>query len=1827
MKTGRLIIIFAVCLSLFFMASVCASDVDGTNSTLDAVDEVVVSESNESDSYLSADSSNPIDDLKLSQNYGVEGTEVDITPTATANGVNIPGRVTFYSDSKYSNEIGSLSTEGGKLKLPMVNATGTYSYCPFYYIFDGEYNNVKYHDKDYLYFFIMEENTIDIMPEVTPNGLTIKFSAPTYYKFEGSNSLLSIYVNGEKRKTFDVGEFSYNMPYTGSYNLLDIYVAYEGYVNQTNAEYYAPCQSRHLSANLAAPKMEVVNSTYGNVQLKVYSPAAKSYNIYVISDYEALPDQSVSFDGPGEKTVTLVKNYPAGPREVWLSDFKDSSIDFDNIKFNIVKANPDITIKSVGGNNTVLTANHNIVLSAPGNGKFTTNVTSGEYSSSQTISLNNCLHIGRNVIAITYSGDNYYNSATKEIVFFVDKYQSQVRIGLNETVIVKGGSIKVTPTVTVNGKSCTNGTVAFYNQNDVEIGRIDLAVNNYFEYKNVNEAGSIYAIYLESPEAHQSPKSESREYSLKRDLAITLSLVNNPSSPILTKDFIEFNIVASELLYGKTFTLYDGNEVVLKLDSSQTGTHILPGSFNKGAHDFYIKFDGDGDYNPSESNHVECVAYEQLYVIPTITLNATQVVEGDKVLVTANASYYNSTSHQWVDVPGNVTVYDDGQVVTIITIGTPWVYYADDSSAISKTFTYRYDDYIDKDNFVAYSHFGDNYEFTITTKAIPTIIVVEVCGNETTLSDNHNITLSAQGSGKFTTNCSSGEYDVGQTIVLNNLHIGENRISIHYSGDEAYNATAMEIVFVVNKYPSNVTLELNQTIVAIGDKIKVTPTVTVNGAVQNEGTVVFYNGSDAEIGRIDLASDSYFEYVIVDAPGSIYAVYLETSISCQSNKSESKEYRLKLDLTIVLSLVNDSSSPILTNGSIEFNIAISEYSGYKTFTLYNGNEIVSQFSSSQTAYIAASDKFHKGPNDFFIRFDGDANYNPAESNHIYCTAYEPVNVVPSVNLNATHIMDGGKVMATANASYYNSTSKQWIVVPGTITVSSNGENVVDIVIGDSWIYAPTDSQYDSSSDAKRFTYRYNNCLDDVNFICYMHREGEYGFNITTMHENSMNFTIHGQNESLDVLRDDFMPLKVNLKYYLSNVTSGVMIYVDDEPYGEFNLTSEGEIEIGQISISTVGNHTVYAYYKGYLSQAGLSAAPVKSNVVNVNVVEPEDVDFRVVVSNDAPEYNQTITLNASVSHDDLEIMNGTVIYYIGENAISDELAVNETFSFTVNQSSEFNITARYSGYALYPHKVINVAIHAQKADNKVNLTIQNMTYGENVNISISNAVDGIYTVHIGDCKILVNVAGGVGSNTTVKLDMPAKDGYEANVTFDNINYNTSASAKFNIAKINSKVTITSCDSIDYGDDFNATFKIENMTQGVYEIRDANGTLIRNGSAESNNLSIKGLFVGKYTLTIKNIGDENHTSTNATDTFNVLRLGSHVEINMHNYAEFNYENVTISFTVLNPTYVTVIIQDSDLKEVYSETTNETFVYLELDGGSFGEIYSILVYNAGNETVYPSQDMRYFIVYCFDAEDSMIIPPEIHNNQSFDITVKLKNDTSGNMSVSVDGQQYNVTVSNGTAKIPIEGLSSGDKTLNYTYFGNDRYGRVNGTLKFTVLTDPKIVDNRDIQMIYSDGTKYTVRVYGENGKPVAGVYVTFDIDKQTVKVRTDANGYASLAITGAPKTYAVTATYKNAKVTNKVVVKHILKSKNKKVKKSARKLVLKASLKKVNGKYLKGKVIKFKFKGKTYKAKTNKKGVAKVTIKKKVIKKLKKGKKYNVKITYQKDSIVKKIKVKK
>ena len=170
--------------------------------------------------------------------------------------------------------------------------------------------------------------------------------------------------------------------------------------------------------------------------------------------------------------------------------------------------------------------------------------------------------------------------------------------------------------------------------------------------------------------------------------------------------------------------------------------------------------------------------------------------------------------------------------------------------------------------------------------------------------------------------------------------------------------------------------------------------------------------------------------------------------------------------------------------------------------------------------------------------------------------------------------------------------------------------------------------------------------------------------------------------------------------------------------------------------------------------------------------------------------------------------------------------------------------------------------------------------------------------------------------------------------------------------------------------------------------------------------------------------------------------------------------------------------------------------------------------------------------------------------------------------------------------------------------------------------RIVENNDVTLDYSYSSIFKVRVYGDNGNPVgSGEIVKFKINNKEYSAKTDSNGYASLLIKDlTPKTYSITTEYKGVSVHNTVIVKQILKAKNKNFKRFKVKKYS-ATLKTSTGKAIKGKIIKFKIKGKTYKAKTNKKGIA--TIK---IKNLTKLGKYKITISYLKTSIKKTIKIK-
>ena len=199
----------------------------------------------------------------------------------------------------------------------------------------------------------------------------------------------------------------------------------------------------------------------------------------------------------------------------------------------------------------------------------------------------------------------------------------------------------------------------------------------------------------------------------------------------------------------------------------------------------------------------------------------------------------------------------------------------------------------------------------------------------------------------------------------------------------------------------------------------------------------------------------------------------------------------------------------------------------------------------------------------------------------------------------------------------------------------------------------------------------------------------------------------------------------------------------------------------------------------------------------------------------------------------------------------------------------------------------------------------------------------------------------------------------------------------------------------------------------------------------------------------------------------------------------------------------------------------------------------------------------------------------------------------------------TLSQGIYQITIENPATNEKV----------------TKNLTIVS--RITGNEDITVDYSYTKTYMIQLYADNGEKVgSGETVLITINGKTTPVKTGNNGEISYKINGLlPKTYTITAEYKGVKVSNKIVVKQILKASNKSFKRFKAKKYT-ATLKTSSGKAIKNKKITFKIKGKNYIAKTNKNGIATITIKS-----LTKIGKYPISISYKKTNVKKVVTIKK
>jgi len=510
-----------------------------------------------------------------------------------------------------------------------------------------------------------------------------------------------------------------------------------------------------------------------------------------------------------------------------------------------------------------------------------------------------------------------------------------------------------------------------------------------------------------------------------------------------------------------------------------------------------------------------------------------------------------------------------------------------------------------------------------------------------------------------------------------------------------------------------------------------------------------------------------------------------------------------------------------------------------------------------------------------------------------------------------------------------------------------------------------------------------------------------------------------------------------------------------------------------------------------------------------------------------------------------------------------------------------------------------------------------------IHIILPADIGGSIQFTIGDIVKYLNETGNVDVKSLPAGDYSYEIRYDGDDRYESLSVSNTTRLKKSLPAIDIIVS-----NIAYGDVEKISIILPDDIEGDASFTFNNDHISINASAQ---WQYGDLTIGNYNVSIQYSGDFRYYGHSLNKRFTVMpkiNLSQIIVIEDYGFVYIDLGNATgsVQFFIDDEYYdgqrigggkVNYNLPTNDIpvgdhnmtfKYVGNTFKDDIFTYWDEKSQDYLPIsYPITILPKETKTNIESNEMTFLTATILDE-----------NNH-------IAYDAKGTVTFFVNGVKYAVIdVVNGMAKLDISKFKNGDYLIEWQYSGDAKYNPSSGNSHLNVNYR---ISASALTMVYSSGKSYSVNVYGSNGA-ISGVSVTFLVNGKVLKtVKTNANGVASVAIKNAPGTYKITTQALGQSSTKTLKVTHVLSLKSVKVKKSAKKLVLTATLKKVNGKYLKSKKITFKFNGKKFTAKTNKKGVAKVTIKAKLLKKLKAGKKVKYQATYLKDTVKKTVKVKK
>ena len=488
-----------------------------------------------------------------------------------------------------------------------------------------------------------------------------------------------------------------------------------------------------------------------------------------------------------------------------------------------------------------------------------------------------------------------------------------------------------------------------------------------------------------------------------------------------------------------------------------------------------------------------------------------------------------------------------------------------------------------------------------------------------------------------------------------------------------------------------------------------------------------------------------------------------------------------------------------------------------------------------------------------------------------------------------------------------------------------------------------------------------------------------------------------------------------------------------------------------------GDYTISAVFAGndkYLP--GVSNA-----LLTVSKADPA---LNVLISDVG--YDGVFNINVALTGVDAIGLNGNVIVTVNNKDYSVNIVNGKGTAVGVKLAAgTYDFTAKFAGNANYNDVGDSGKFSVAKVDSAIDVAVKDINVGEDAVITVKLFSDatGELTVTVNGKDYTANVVNG---RATVSVSDLKAGNYDvvAKYSGDN-NYNAAvATSSFTVSKVDSTMDVTVNDIVFGGD----------LTVDVVLPVDATGEVIItvDGTSYTAGINVgkatqvvKDLTAGSHVVVVKYAGDDKYTGVEVAKGVNVAKAQPVLGVVI---ADVDYGNgfvIEATLTGVNsaPLSGNVIVTVNG-KEYTVKVTDGKGIATgdKLAAGT----YAFAAAWAGDDNYNIVTENGDFKVNKIDSAIDVAVS-DIKVGEDAVISVKLASDATGEVVITVNGEDYTAAIENGVASVTVSGLEAGDYTVAVKYSGDNNYNEAAGSAEFSVL---KITPDMDV---FVEGT-----VFGED-----------------------------------------------------------------------------------------------------------------------------------------------------